>query len=57
MERDTYDKRCGRCGHDVAEDVVDGRRAERCLCLVSFADERMPSSWYFVYETKPAVKS
>jgi|AntRauTorckE6833_2_1112554.scaffolds.fasta_scaffold96043_1 hypothetical protein len=55
MSSNPHDKRCGRCGADVQEAHLHGKRGEKCLCLVSYYDERMPDAWYFNYETRRAL--
>jgi len=48
---ESHEKVCGRCGDEVRPTVVDGRRAEKCVCRVSFDDEPMPTCWHFAHET------
>lgn len=48
---ESYEKVCGRCGSDVRVTVEDGRRAEKCVCRVSFDDERVPDCWYYAHKT------
>lgn len=48
---DHHDKVCGLCGAGVRMTVVDGEKAEKCVCRVSYDDESMPACWYFEHES------
>lgn len=48
---DPNDKVCGRCGVGVRETVVDGEKAEKCVCLVSYEGEATPACWYAEHES------
>jgi hypothetical protein len=44
----SHDVRCERCGAVVSEREIHGQDAESCICMIRYADERMPDVWHRV---------
>jgi hypothetical protein len=44
----SHDVRCERCGAVVGERTIHGKPAESCICMIRYAEERMPDVWHRV---------